>query len=521
MRFVLFLIILFILYYSSNKIIKERQWIILLIGNLIFYSWTGYFNFVYILITGISTYLGALFCSQLSQNCKKEIKEKGLNKEEKKLLKTKVLSKKRVILYTTLLLNFGILGYLKYFNEILAWFKIPSFNNLILPLGISFYTFQSIGYLLDVYNEKYIAERNIFKYFHFISFFPQLIQGPINRFDMLKETLYESHSFDIDNIKKALFRVAFGMLKKYAIANTFADTISYVLDSPTEETPGMFIVMGILLYSIQQYADFSGGIDMVLGIAQLFGIKMAENFRQPYFATSLSDFWRRWHISLGAWMRDYVFYPFALTKPMQNFSKIVAKHGGKHLGKTLPACVANILVFFLVGIWHGAQIHYILWGLYNGIIIALSDLFSPIYDRIIGNKINKQNKFYYIIQIVLTFIIVNIGWYFDRIEKYSDIILCFKNTIFKFSLKDFLVFFHTILSGDNQTMGKVTFLGAIIAIIFVFVSSIFKENGKEIYSVIKSRNIIIRWSIYFIIIFLILFSFTYTTINGGFIYANF
>ena len=123
-----------------------------------------------------------------------------------------------------------------------------------------------------------------------------------------------------------------------------------------------------------------------------------------------------------------IFYPFALTKPMQNFSKIVAKHGGKYLGKTLPACVANILVFFLVGIWHGAQLHYILWGLYNGIIIALNDLFSPIYDRIIGDKINKKNKFYYVTQVVLTFIVVNIGWYFDRIEKYSDILLCFKNT---------------------------------------------------------------------------------------------
>lgn len=258
MRFVLFLIVLFIIYYSSNKLIRDRQWIILLIGNFIFYSWTGYLNFIYILITGISTYAGALFCSNISQKYKVEIKEKTLNKEEKRLLKAKKLSKKRCILFFILLLNFGILGYLKYFNEILTYFKVLNFNNLILPLGISFYTFQSIGYLMDVYNEKYSAEKNIFKYFHFVSFFPQLIQGPINRFDLLKETLYNYHSFDIENIKKALFRIAFGMLKKYAIANTFADTVSYVLDSPNNETPGAFIVMGILFYSIQQYADFSG-----------------------------------------------------------------------------------------------------------------------------------------------------------------------------------------------------------------------------------------------------------------------
>lgn len=520
MRFVLFLIILFIIYYSSNKFIRSKQWIILLIGNFIFYSWTGYLNFIYILITGISTYLGALFCSNISQKYKLEIKEKTLNKEEKKLLKAKNLSKKRCILFLILLLNFGILGYLKYFNEILAYFKVPNFNNLILPLGISFYTFQSIGYLMDVYNEKYSAEKNIFKYFHFVSFFPQLIQGPINRFDLLKETLYNYHSFDIANIKKALFRIAFGMLKKYAIANTFADTVSYVLDSPNSETPGAFIVMGILFYSIQQYADFSGGIDMVLGIAQLFGIRMSENFRQPYFATSLSDFWRRWHISLGTWMRDYVFYPFAVTKPMQNLGKLTAKYGGKHLGRTIPACISNILVFFLVGLWHGAQLHYILWGLYNGIVIALSDLLDPIFNKIIGNKINKENKIYYFIQIIITFIIVNIGWYFDRVGKFSDILICFKNTFFKFDFKDLSNFFYQIFVVE-RCMGKGTFLLSLILIIFVLIHSILLEQKKDLYKIIKSKNIIIRWGVYIFILFSILFSFTHMTINGGFIYANF
>ena len=128
------------------------------------------------------------------------------------------------------------------------------------------------------------------------------------------------------------------------------------------------------MYSFQQYADFSGGIDIVTGAAQLFGIELAPNFRQPYFSISLGDFWRRWHISLGSWMRDYVFYPFALLKPVQKLGKKISKRFGKHLGVVLPASIANILVFFLVGIWHGPEVHYILWGLYNGIVIALSDI---------------------------------------------------------------------------------------------------------------------------------------------------
>lgn len=516
----IFIFVLFVIYYNKNKIIRKNQWILLLIGNLIFYSWTGYSNFIYILITSISTYFGARFFSKITLNYKREIKEKKLNRDEKKILKSKNLAKKRIVLYIVLLINFGVLGYLKYFNEILEYFSNKSMNRLILPLGISFYTFQSIGYLLDVYNEKYESEKNFFRYFHFISFFPQLIQGPINRFDSLKETLFQSHSFDIDNTKRSLFRIAFGMLKKYAIANTFADTVSYILDSPNKETPGLFIVMGILFYSIQQYADFSGGIDMVLGIAQLFGIRMAENFRQPYFATSLSDFWRRWHISLGAWMRDYVFYPFALTKIMQKFGKIASKYGGKHLGRTLPACIANILVFFLVGLWHGAQFHYILWGLYNGVVIALSDLCSPLYDKLIGNKINKKNKIYYLIQILITFIIVNIGWYFDRIEKYSDIIICLKNTISDFKIRDFSDFYIQIFI-ENRVMGKLTFLIAIISISFIFFSSILKEKSLDIYFMIKNKSLFIRWSVYIFIFFMILGSFTFNNINGGFLYANF
>ena len=144
-----------------------------------------------------------------------------------------------------------------------------------------------------------------------------MIQGPINRFARMKEQLFAHHDFDWEQTKRALFLILFGLMKKYAIANLLVDGIAAILDSPSSDIPGSVVIAGILMYSAQQYADFSGGIDLVLGIARLFGIQMAPNFRQPYFAVSLGDFWRRWHISLGAWMKDYVFYPFALTKAMQ------------------------------------------------------------------------------------------------------------------------------------------------------------------------------------------------------------
>ena len=173
--------------------------------------------------------------------------------------------------------------------------------------------------------------------------------------------------------------------------------------------------MRSLLYSLQQYCDFSGGIELVAGIAELFGIQLAPNFKRPYFAVSLGDFWRRWHISLGSWMRDYVFYPFALTKPMNRLSKAAKAKWGADVGRALPAALGNILVFLLVGVWHGATSNYIFWGLYNGLILAFSALAEPAYKKWnTAHAALSASKGFHVLRILRTFIIVNIGWYFDR-----------------------------------------------------------------------------------------------------------
>ena len=169
-------------------------------------------------------------------------------------------------------------------------------------------------------------------------------------------------------------------------------------------------IIGVLLYSLQQYCDFSGGIDLVIGIAELMGIHLPQNFRQPYFSVSLADFWRRWHITLGAWMRDYVFYPFALSKPISALAKHIRKKNTV-LARTIPAALGNLLVFFLVGLWHGATSNYILWGLYNGIILAFSSLMEPVYKKY---ESSQRLAVFHLFRIVRTFVIVNIGWFFDR-----------------------------------------------------------------------------------------------------------
>ena len=480
---------------------------------MVFYFWTGSINMIFILVTSASTWIGSRYFQKCTDDYKAIKKNTDITPEEKKRQKKMYDRRKQIFFWGVICLNFGILGYLKYWKVLTG-----SAAGLLLPLGISFYTFQSIGYLIDTYNGKYESEGNFFKYLTFVSFFPQLIQGPINRYDAMGSQISAKHTFEVERTKRALLQIGFGTLKKYAIANLTAEMVSLLLDKPERNYPGCIIVFGILLYSLQQYADFSGGIDMVLGVAKLFGIEMKPNFRQPYFATSLADFWRRWHISLGNWMRDYVFYPFALTKPIKNLGKWSNKKFGKHIGRVLPAALGNVLVFFLVGLWHGAQWNYIFWGLYNGVVIAVSDFLAPVYAWLNAKlHINTESKIFHLFQIARTFIVVNIGWYFDRIESMDNLWRYVRNTLFYFGAYRF----NTVRASVFINIPVRTYGVVALASLIVLVNSILCEQDKDVYALIHRKNILVRWGLYLVMIFLILMSFTCTTATGGFMYANF
>lgn len=512
LQFLLLLVVTLWVYYTVGK---KYQWICLLVASGLFYLWTGSGNLCFIFVTGFTTWLGAKWLTKLADEFTKIKKDKEFDAEKKKQLKVQTKRKRRVIMLGVLLINFGILAYLKYWNDIVG----RSVLGFVLPLGISFYTFQSMGYLLDVYNEKYEAEQNFAKFMLFVSFFPQMIQGPINRFDRMRDQFFSEHSFSFEKMERGLYRFFYGVLKKYAIANVLAPIVSVILDNENGAgVPGIAIVFGILMYSIQQYADFSGGIDMVMGIAMQFGIEMSPNFRQPYFSTSLAEFWRRWHISLGSWMRDYVFYPFALTKPIKKLGKWANNRLGKHMGRVLPAMLGNVLVFFIVGVWHGARMHYVLWGLYNGIIIAMSDLLAPVYAKM--NEvlhINTESKAFRVFQIVRTFIVVNIGWYFDRIENINT---CFYYLII--TIKDLQIGRMFAYLGEILADFSVVSTGlALIATVFVFFISVLQEKRIDVYDYFHSKPIVVRWGMYYAVIFLVLLSFFAVPDASGFMYAYF
>ena len=309
-KFFVFFIILILGYYI---IPAKYRWIVLLVGSYVFYAlgnwkWVGL-----IVFTTLQTYFAAMWLGKLNRRIKEDIK-KIEDKEEKKKQKECLIRQKKWIVALTLIINFGILFF---FKTSYMWRE----TSLLLPLGISFYTFQTIGYLIDVYRSKYEPEKNLFKYALFASYFPQIIQGPINRFDTLSAQLFEERRFEWRRIKLGFLLFLWGMFKKMVISDRAAIFVSAVLGGELQDTQGIIIVAAVFLFNLQLYTDFSGGIDMVCGISQMLGIEMAENFRRPFFSRTLAEYWRRWHISLGGWIKDYVFYPIAMSKTFGKLGK--------------------------------------------------------------------------------------------------------------------------------------------------------------------------------------------------------
>jgi D-alanyl-lipoteichoic acid acyltransferase DltB (MBOAT superfamily) len=330
--------------------------------------------------------------------------------------------KKKQIMLFCLFLNLGILAVVKYTNFVLLNMnyiteKIGgysfSFVNLIVPLGISFYTFQAIGYLLDVYWEKCSVQKNYFRLLLFVSFFPQLIQGPISRYSDLSKTLYDAHDFDWKQIRFGLERILWGYFKKLVLADRVSIAVAALAEAPRYYTGG-FVFVGMMLYALQLYADFTGGIDITIGIAQVFGIRVEENFIRPYFSKNIAEYWRRWHISMGTWFRDYVFYPLGISRPVKSLTTRCKKRFGRKAARRIAVYIATVVTWLATGIWHGAEWRFVIWGLANGIIILLAEECEPLFK-----KFHKcfpklgETAWYRGFQIVRTFLLMSCLRLFD------------------------------------------------------------------------------------------------------------
>jgi D-alanyl-lipoteichoic acid acyltransferase DltB (MBOAT superfamily) len=524
-EFILFVVILFALYYI---IPKRYQWMLLLVASYVFYSFAGLGYLAYVLATTLSTYyvsrrIGLLHITR--SNYLKENKAE-LSREERKTYKSQIKKKQNMWLVLCMVFNFGILAVLKYSN-----FTILNINSVfdllkvgrnipvlgfVLPLGISFYTFQTMGYIIDVYRDKYPYEKDIFRLALFISFFPQLIQGPISRFDDLKEKLFGEHIFDTKGISFALQRILWGFFKKLVIADRLLLAVNTIVKSP-DEYQGVYVLIGMFFYAIQLYADFTGGIDIAIGVAELFGIRLKENFERPYFSKSITEYWRRWHITLGTWFKDYMFFPISVSKSMLTLSKKCRRLFGDAIGKRIPVYIATIIVWFTTGIWHGAAWNFIVWGLLNCLVILVSQECIPLYLRF-HKRFNVLHTFWYrLFQVVRTFWLMS---FIRTLDCYRNVGTTFRMYGTVFTKWNWNELFAGGLLGLGLTLSDyIVLILAVLLVLYVSLAS--RSVGYR--ELLMAKPLTIRYISYFILIISILIFGAYGVgyDSSQFIYSQF
>ena len=326
----------------------KRRWLALLAASAAFDLLAGWQGAAYLLSAAARTYGSALWLHVLQETGKTR--------------------RMKLLLAGTLLLTLGGMVFFKYAGGRL-------FQGLLAPLGLSWFTFQSAGYVVDVYRGKVKPERNFGKYLLFVSFFPQLTQGPISTWAQLAPQLEQGHRLEPSQSVSGVLLMCWGLFKKLVIADRLAAVTAYV--TVEASVPGWTLLLGAATYMVRLYADFSGGMDVIRGTALLMGIDMAENFRRPFFAVSVADYWRRWHITLGAWFRSYLLYPLTTSRAGVALGRAGVRLLGKRVGRRLPAALATLVVFLLIGLWHGASWNAVLYGQYFGVLMGAATLLEP------------------------------------------------------------------------------------------------------------------------------------------------
>ena len=378
------------------------RYLALLAGSYFFY---GYLN-PWLLPLLLSTTLVSYLCSL------------GMEKYQKR---------RKLLLFLGIFFVLGLLFTFKYLDFTFSLFVLAGLNlsfyplNLVLPVGISFYTFQTLAYMIDVFKGKTTAERHIGYYALFVSFFPQLVAGPIEKSQRLLPQLKAKRTLDLDGFGIGLRYVAIGFIKKVVIADFFAVYVNSVY-SGIASFSGFEILLATFLFGLVIYGDFSGYSDIALGVAKWLGVDLTKNFDRPYLSSSLKEFWNRWHITLNDFFTEYVYIPL----------------GGSRKGR-FRKYLNIMIVFLLSGLWHGASLHFLLWGVAHGILLVLEDLLSPLWE-----KIKMPKTFKMCLSIFFTFIVVNLLWVFFRAQTIGDSFLAFQRIFTAFASIFDLSFFSVL-----------------------------------------------------------------------------
>lgn len=423
-----------------------------------------------------------------------------------RLSKTQKSTSRKKLLWLSIAVNIGMLGFFKYFN-----FFVESFTdafsffgaemnggtlNIVLPVGISFYTFQTLSYTIDVYNNKLKPTRNFTAFAAFVSFFPQLVAGPIERAKNLLPRFFESRPFNYRQAKSGMRQILWGLFKKMVIADNCGIYADMIFDNPGQYG-GATLFLGAVFFAFQIYGDFSGYSDVAIGTAKLFGFRLMDNFKVPYFSRDIAEFWRRWHISLSTWFRDYVYIPL----------------GGSRAGKY--KVIRNVFIVFLVsGFWHGADWSFILWGGFHAVLFIPLQLSGSnrrnLKTAALGRLLPSAGEYF---SIFLTFILTTVGWVFFRAESASASFTYLKSMFTGFL--DVETYFQSAAFLQNQT-------GAVLPVLIIMMLSLEWWSRAGTYGLEVAAlklPVAARWLLYGSLIFIILM-FQVTT-QTPFIYFQF
>ena len=286
----------------------------------------------------------------------------------------------------------------------------PIAQELLVPVGLSYFTFQSAGYLVDVYRGKAQAQKNPLRAWLFVGYFPQLAQGPISTWKELGPQLMTGHRLEPEQFVSGFTLLLWGYFKKLVIADRLAATTDALLAGGS--LPGWFVLGGVVLYTVRLYMDFSGGMDVVRGLSRMMGVELPENFRRPFFATSVADYWRRWHITLGKWFRAYLLYPLTTSRAGIALGRLASKSLGKRTGRAVPSALATLLVFLLIGLWHAANRNAVIYGAYFGLVMASSMLLEPVWKTMRATLRLPQGGFMTPLRMVRTWGLILLAQYF-------------------------------------------------------------------------------------------------------------
>ena len=467
--FLFFILAVTIVYYISST---GKRNLVLLISNYLFYSYFDYrFAFLLLGLTSFTYLIG------------------------NKIFDTKDYNKKRNLIIIALIINLIVLGFFKYFNFFsqsflsllqLLGFGFNSFTlKLLLPLGISFYVFQTLTYIFDIYYENITEKYKFIEFAVFASFFPTVVAGPIERASRLLPQIKSERILDINNLKLGFNLIVIGLFRKVLIGDTAGRIVNNIFAEPQYYT-SLEIFTAIILYSIQIYNDFAGYSNIARGVAKILGFDIYINFKQPYFAVSIADFWRRWHISLSLWLKDYLFTPLQLKfRSYKKWSNVIAL----------------IFTFTLCGLWHGASWTFVFWGFLHGFYMSFALI--TINQKKYLHGLFKNKKLLQSLQIIVTFFLVTFAWIFFRAENFDNAFLILSK-LFEFTSGEFTFRFIKILLSF-----------AVVSFLIDYLES--RWNSDSILSKIKP---VIRYAISLAIL-IIVFSYLLTADKAPFIYAQF